>query len=282
MNSEYLQEVFRLFEEAGFNPEWCDVPVPLLENTVQAGWPTEVGDVFCDEYTMVPRSLARCGVIVSLPVRGDSMVDCDIQEGDVLSVQITEGCSGIREGDVVVAEVDGGITVKVFFRDEKGDVWLLPRNEKYMPIHLTEEMNARIVGKVVEYKRVAPHTSVGEMLKIMKRGVRKEVTPPSERAVKGVIVRIAERVKNRRQWYAVYRALVDKGAPQAADYPAFVEFVERIVPEHPHLPTTDQLQRMCTMSFSKCLALWNRNNAPVQGTRYDEYYAIAMEVMRML
>lgn len=279
MNQEYLNEVFRLFQEAGLNPEWCDVRVPKIENTVQAGMPTEVGDVFYDDYAMVPKSLARMGIIVTIPVKGDSMVDCDIQEGDLLSVRVTEGCSGVREGDVVVAEVDGGITVKVFYRDEKGDVWLLPRNEKYMPIHLTEEMNARIVGKVVEYKRVAPHTSVAEMLKIMKRGVRQESAQPTARAVKGVIVKVAERVTNGRLWYAVYRALVDKKVVELGDYTAFVALVEQVVPDHPHLPSVDQLRRMCVQSFRKCVPLWQQNDAPVQGGRFDEYYSIASMVL---
>lgn len=280
MNQDYFDEVFRCLQEAGWKPEWCDVAVPLIGNTVQAGLPTEVGDVFADEYTMLPRSLARCGMIVCLPVRGDSMEDCGILEGDTLSVQITEGCCGIREGDIVVAEVDGGITVKTFFRDERGDVWLLPRNKKYLPIHLTEGMNARILGKVKEIRRETPHTSTSEMLRIMEGAVNQEVTPPSDKAVSNAISSIGDRVKNRRQWFAVYRALVDMGSLSATDYATFVALVERILPEHPHLPTIDQLQRMNTLSFSKRLALWDRNNAPVQGARFDEYYAIAKEVMR--
>lgn len=282
MNSEYMQEVFRFFDAAGWKPEWCDVPVPMIENTVQAGLPTEVGDMVCDEYTLVPKSLVGRGALMCITVRGDSMEDCGILEGDVLSVQITGDCHGIREGDIVVAEVDGGITVKTFFRDERGGVWLLPRNEKYLPIHLSEGMNARIIGKVKEIRREAPHTSTSEMLKIMKRAVRQEVTPPSERAVRSGLQRIAERVKNRRQWFAVYRALVDKGSLPMGDYSTFVELVERTVPAHPHLPTTDQLQRMSTLSFRKRLSLWDRNDAPVQGARFDEYYAIAMEMMRMI
>ncbi len=178
MNQDYFDEVFRCLQEAGWKPEWCDVAVPLIGNTVQAGLPTEVGDVFADEYTMLPRSLARCGMIVCLPVRGDSMEDCGILEGDKLSVQITEGCCGIREGDIVVAEVDGDITVKTFFRDESGDVWLLPRNKKYLPIHLTEGMNARILGKVKEIRRETPHTSTSEMLRIME-GAKEDVCATS-------------------------------------------------------------------------------------------------------
>ena len=282
MNQEYCDEVFHLLEDAGWEPEWCDVPVPLIENTVQAGLPTEVGSVYMDEYALVPKSLVGNCTIMCITVKGDSMEDCGILEGDMLSVQITEGCCGVREGDIVVAEVDGGITVKTFFRDEKGDVWLLPRNKNYLPIHLTEDMNVRIIGKVKEIRREAPHTSVSEMLKIMKRAVIKEETAPSERAVRSALLHISDRVKNRRQWFAVYRALVDKGSVQVGDYPAFVELVERILPEHPHLPTADQLLRMSTLSFSKRLSLWDRNNAPVQGSRFDEYYAIAMEVMRML
>lgn len=282
MNQGYYDEVFRLLQDAGWAPEWCDVPVPMITNTVQAGVPTEVGDVSFDEYTLVPKSLVGRGALMCITVRGDSMEDCGIQEGDVLSVQITDDCRGIREGDIVVAEVDGGITVKTFFRDERGDVWLLPRNEKYLPIHLTEGMNVRIVGKVKELRREAPHTSTSEMLKIMKRAVRPEVTPPSDRAVRSALLRISDRVKNRRQWFAVYRALVDKGSLSMGDYSTFVELVERTVPEHPHLPTIDQLQRMSILSFRKRLSLWDRNDAPVQGARFDEYYAIAMEMMRSI
>jgi hypothetical protein len=274
--------MLRYFEQAGYEVEWCDTPIPCFENTVQAGIPTELGDITRGDYVMVPKSLVSSGALFCVRVKGDSMMDCGIYESDMLHVQITEGLSGIRDGDVVVAEVDGGITVKTFFRDEQGEVWLLPRNEKYLPIHLTEGMNVRILGKVREIRREAPHTSTAEMLKIMRRAVRQEVAPPSDRAVRSALLRIAERVKNRRQWFAVYRALVDKGSLCMGDYSNFVELVERTVPEHPHLPTIDQLQRMSILSFRKRLSLWDRNDAPVQGARFDEYYAIAMEMMRSI
>lgn len=277
---ERIETMLRYFEQAGYEVEWCDTPIPCFENTVQAGVPTEVGDITQDDYVMVPKSLVFGGSLFCVRVKGDSMEDCGIYESDMLHVQITEGLSGIRDGDVVVAEVDGGITVKTFFRDEQGEVWLLPRNEKYLPIHLTEGMNVRILGKVREIRREAPHTSTAEMLKIMRRAVRQEVAPPSDRVVRNALLRIADRVKNRRQWFAVYRALVDKGSLSMGDYSTFVELVERTVPEHPHLPTIDQLQRMSILSFRKRLSLWDRNDAPVQGARFDEYYAIAMEVMR--
>jgi phage repressor protein C with HTH and peptisase S24 domain len=282
MNQEYYKEVFRLFQDAGWAPEWCDVPVPMFTNTVQAGLPTEIGDVLIEDYTMLPKSLVRRGTFINITVIGDSMKDCGIQEDDVLSVQITEGCCGIREGDIVVAEVDGGITVKTFYRDEFGEVWLLPHNENYNPIQITNDMNVRFIGKVQEIRRKAPHTSLPEMQKIMKRAVRREVTPPSEQAVRSALLRISELVKHRRQWYAVYRVLVDKGYLADTDFSSFVELVERTVPEHMKPPTIDQLQRMCVLSFRKCLSLWTPDDAPVKGLRYKEYHAIAMQMMSML
>lgn len=282
MNQDYLNEVFQRLEEAGWAPEWCDVAVPLIGNTVQAGLPTEVGDMFYDECVMVPRSLARCGMTFCIIVRGDSMVDCGIQEGDILSVQVTEGDCGVREGDIVVAEVDGGITVKTFFRDAQGEVWLLPRNDKYMPIHLTEDMNARIMGKVLEFRRKSPHTSMAEMMSVMKRNVHQEDTLPSAHVVKSTIVKVAERITNGRLWFAVYRALVDRKVVEEGDYPAFIELIEQTLPNHPHLPRVDQLRRMCVQSFRKHLSLWRKEDAPVQGSRYDDYFNIAREAMKLL
>ena len=157
------------FEQAGYEVEWCDTAVPCYENTVQAGVPTDVSDITQGDYVMVPKSLVNSSSLFCVRVKGDSMVDCGIYEGDMLHVQITEGLSGIREGDTVVACVDGGMTVKTFFRDEQGEVWLLPRNEKYQPLRLTEGMAVHICGKVVEVTRDMPYAPTTEMLRIMER-----------------------------------------------------------------------------------------------------------------
>jgi hypothetical protein len=48
-------------------------------------------------------------------------------------------------------------------------VWLLPRNEKYQPLRLTEGMAVHICGKVVEVTRDMPYAPTTEMLRIMER-----------------------------------------------------------------------------------------------------------------
>ena len=39
------QEVFELLEKAGMNPQWCNTPVPYFDASVQAGVPTDPGDI---------------------------------------------------------------------------------------------------------------------------------------------------------------------------------------------------------------------------------------------
>jgi hypothetical protein len=177
---------------------------------------------------------------------------------------------------------DGGVTVKTFYRDEEGDCWLLPHNEKYAPIQLTSDIPWRIVGKVIAVRTDNPHTSTAGMLKIMKRAKKKkeEVVPPSERAVRKAICRVADSVTYGRLWFAVYRALVDQGALMANDYNGFVALLRDTVPDHEHLPVASELKRMSVQSFNKPLPLWQNYDAPVQGARFDEYYRIALEVTR--
>ena len=258
--------------------------VPHLEVSAQCGLPTELGDLDSTRYVPIPVELLRMGTIFSIDVKGDSMEDAGIYEGNRIEMLLTENESGVRDGDTVVADVDGGVTVKTFFRDEEGDCWLLPHNEKYAPIQLTDDIPWRIVGKVIAVRTDNPHTSTAGMLKIMKRAKKKrvEVVPPSERATRNAIRRVAERIVNKRLWFAVYRSLADLGAVQNGDYAAFVKLVAQAVPEHTPQPTVDQLQRMCVQSFRKPLPLWDRCNAPVQGTRFDEYYSIALEVKEYL
>ena len=84
------------------------------------------------------------------------------------------------------------------------------------------------------------------------------------------------------QWFAVYRVLVDTGALRKDDFTSFIELVRQTVPDHAALPTLTQMQRANAFSFKKPLPLWDRYNAPVQGSRFDEYYSIALEVKDIL
>lgn len=281
--NEYEKEIFQWLEDAGLNPVHHNMAVPHLEVSAQCGLPTELGDVDPTRYRAIPVELLRMGTILSIDVRGDSMVDAGIYEGNRIEMLLTDGMCGVRDGDTVVADVDGGVTVKTFYRDEEGDCWLLPHNEKYAPIQLTSDIPWRIVGKVIAVRTDNPHTSTAGMLKIMKRAKKKkEVVPPTQKQVAKAIRKAADRVVYQRQWFAVYRVLVDTGALLKNDFTSFIELVRQTVPDHAVLPTLTQMQRMNEFSFKKPLPLWDRYNAPVQGSRFDEYYCIALEVKEIL
>lgn len=77
-----------------------------------------------------------------LRVVGDSMVDAGILDGDLIAVHHTPEA---RNGQIVVARVDGAVTVKVFQRDRRG-VHLLPRNPAYVPIEVDATRDFAIEG----------------------------------------------------------------------------------------------------------------------------------------
>jgi SOS-response transcriptional repressor LexA len=281
--NEYEKEIFQWLEDAGLNPVHHNMAVPHLEVSAQCGLPTELGDLDSTRYVAIPTELLRMGTILSIDVKGNSMEDAGIYEGNRIEILLVENESSVRDGDTVVADLDGGVTVKTFYRDEEGDCWLLPHNEKYAPIQLTNDIPWRIVGKVIAVRTDNPHTSTAGMLKIMKRAKKKkEEVVPTQKQVAKAIRKAADRVVYQRQWFAVYRVLVDSGALLKNDFASFIELVRQTVPDHVALPTLTQMQRMNEFSFKKPLPLWDRYNAPVQGSRFDEYYCIALEVKEIL
>jgi repressor LexA len=95
------------------------------------------------ETVSVPEMLAGSGDTYILRVRGDSMVDAHITDGDLVIIRPQQTA---RDGDIVVAQVEeNSVTLKRFFR-EKGRVRLQPANEAYPPQYYED---VRIQGKLV-------------------------------------------------------------------------------------------------------------------------------------
>ncbi|OGJ52024.1 repressor LexA [Candidatus Peregrinibacteria bacterium RIFOXYB2_FULL_32_7] len=72
-----------------------------------------------------------------LQVKGDSMIDIGIIEGDTV---IVDGSIEPKLGDIVIALIDGGNTVKRYMKDKEGRIFLRPENEKYNDIYPESEL----------------------------------------------------------------------------------------------------------------------------------------------
>lgn len=115
--------------------------VPLL-GTVTAGKPiTAIEDI--EGYISFKTNKRYDGRLFALRVRGDSMINAAILDGDTI---VVEQCSSAENGQIVVALVDGSdATVKRFYK-ENGHYRLQPENDSMQPIILDE---VSILGRVV-------------------------------------------------------------------------------------------------------------------------------------
>ncbi len=85
-----------------------------------------------------------------LTVKGDSMIDAGIRDGDLV---VAEHGRTAKEGDIVIAEVDGGWTMK-YLRNKNGTTYLEPANKSYRPIFAEESLNigAVVTGIIRKYR----------------------------------------------------------------------------------------------------------------------------------
>ena len=120
------------------------VLVPLI-GRIAAGGPILAEQVVEDVFPL-PRTLVGEGTLYLLRVKGDSMVDAAIADGDWVVVRQQPDADN---GEIVAAMIDGEATVKTLQRRD-GHAWLLPRNEAYSPIPADE---ATILGRVVAVLR---------------------------------------------------------------------------------------------------------------------------------
>lgn len=271
-----LKEVFETLNRLRLKPMLCDSPVECYNSKVQAGQPTHPGDVSKGEYLMLPREWVGLRPVFVVEVRGDSMKDAGLHEGDRLRVEVVEE---VNDGDIVVASIDGEYTVKTYFGDEEGNRWLVPRNENYNPILLTEEMDIRILGRVANIIKAVPRTSYTELMRSIKRATMHKQEAPTSTRMAYAIQKVAEKVKNARQWYAVYRALVSKKALNEGEHEEFVRMVKTLLPDHKHPANERELRRMEVQSLRKSPHLWDKRDAPVAGKRFEDYLHLAQQTM---
>lgn len=281
MKQNEIKELMRLLNESGLNAKLCDKPIPVSGSSVVCGYPAEPDDYDLSDYLLLPKDLVGMYPEMFIPVDGESMIDAGYEPGDQLRVRF--GVS-VHDNDDILVRVDGRCTVKALFTDEEGQKWLVPRNDEFDAIPLTEDMDVMILGIVVGVEKESSRASSRTLLQAIRRTKNKmkaarELTPEE---VDERIVKIAPLVQHARQWFSVYRALRDKELTPKEEFQVFCDRVKRLLPDHEHLPEPKEVGRMNVQSFSKQLSLWTESNAPVKGLRYRDYLRIGKTMADLL
>jgi repressor LexA len=123
----------------GEGPVVPAVTLPIL-GRVAAGVPITASENLEDHFVLPAAWAPRAGGFM-LRVKGDSMIDAAILDGDLILV---ESAPTAHNGEIVVAMIDGEATVKRFYR-EAGRIRLQPENAAMAPIYADD---VTIVGRV--------------------------------------------------------------------------------------------------------------------------------------
>ena len=102
--------------------------IPLV-GAIAAGVPI-TADQQVEETFPLPESLVGKGELFMLKVKGESMINAAICDGDYVVIRQQKDANN---GDIVAAMIDGEATVKTFSR-KSGHIWLLPANDDFAPI----------------------------------------------------------------------------------------------------------------------------------------------------
>jgi repressor LexA len=119
------------------------VELPLM-GRVAAGSPIEA--VQSTETIWVPEDMIGRGNTYVLQVKGDSMIEEQIRDGDYV---IVEDRDTARDGEMVIALLDGeNVTLKKLYRESGGRIRLQPANSQMDPIYV-DAARMRVQGVVI-------------------------------------------------------------------------------------------------------------------------------------
>ena len=122
--------------------------VPIL-GLVKAGLPSLAEEQTLDTTSLDDLLIQNKDSTYILEVDGDSMIDAHIAKGDFV---LAERKNSAKDGDIVIAEVDGEFTMK-YYRNNGKKIWLAPANKNFKDIHPEESLNiiAKVVGVMRKY-----------------------------------------------------------------------------------------------------------------------------------
>lgn len=114
--------------------------------SIHAGFPSPAADHAGERIDMAREMTPHPETTFYAHVQGDSMRDAGILDGDIV---VVDRSLEPKNGDFIVAYIDGEYTIKEFKQDEHGQcAWLIPHNAHFQPIRVTAESNFMVWGVI--------------------------------------------------------------------------------------------------------------------------------------
>ena len=120
----------------------------FADQGIRAGFPSPAQDYMSESIDLNQELIRHPATTFYARAVGDSMKGCGIDDGDLLFI---DKAISPQNGDIVVAYIDGEFTLKKVRLEPDGScLWLIPANDEYPPIKITEE-NDFIIWGVLTY-----------------------------------------------------------------------------------------------------------------------------------
>ncbi|PIZ29840.1 MAG: DNA polymerase V [Alphaproteobacteria bacterium CG_4_10_14_0_8_um_filter_53_9] len=135
----------QLLQHEGFERLTTEPVVPLFGGRVQAGTAVSTDEFVEAQLNLHSHLVQRPDSTFFVRAQGQSMIGVGIYDGDLL---VVDRSLTARNGNIVVAAVDGALTVKRLEKMGEEKVLLLPENPSYPAIEVTGDMSFEIWGVV--------------------------------------------------------------------------------------------------------------------------------------
>ena len=119
--------------------------IPFIEGGVKAGFPSPAEDFTELSIDLNNALIKNPSSTFYVKVNGDSMKDVGINDGDLL---IVDRSLEPQDGKIAVCYIDGEFTLKRI-KVEKNYCWLMPANDDYKPIKVTDDNDFVVWGVVI-------------------------------------------------------------------------------------------------------------------------------------
>lgn len=119
--------------------------IPMFSSKIQAGLPEMADDHIEGMVNLNSLLIPKPSQTFFVRATGDSMIDVGIHSNDTM---IVDRSLPPKNGKIIIAALNGELTVKRLSIQEDGRIFLLPENQQFSPIEVTEESDFQIWGVV--------------------------------------------------------------------------------------------------------------------------------------